>query len=192
MWIGTTHGLEDRPRRTPKHWGQPCPTPHCSPSRLMDRGTMSAISPSLTQSGTRRLCRCRACAQPCAATRDTVFLGLRSPEEQGLMALQMLLVTGALSALGFVLGVTADTVLEWRRRAAQQAHEINTHLLRALPVTPRATRRDVAWHPPSTGPAGRPGRREHRRERRRAAVGLEQCRPGVSSHPRGVCWSTDV
>src|SRR5207249_8182412 len=47
----------------------------------------------------------------------------------------MLLVKVALSDMGFVLGVTEATVLEWLRRAAQKAHEINAHLLRDLPVT---------------------------------------------------------
>ena len=31
--------------------------------------------------------------------------------------------------------MTEATVLEWLRRAAQKAHEINAHLLRDLPVT---------------------------------------------------------
>src|SRR4029450_9893189 len=51
------------------------------------------------------------------------------------MALKMLLVKVTLSDIGFVLGVTEATVLEWLRRAAQKAHEINAHLLRDLPVT---------------------------------------------------------
>jgi IS1 family transposase len=51
------------------------------------------------------------------------------------MALKMLLVKVALSDIGFVLGVTEETVLAWLWRAAQQAHEVNRHLLRALPVT---------------------------------------------------------
>ena len=121
--------------RKPKNWGQPCPNPDCSHYRLMDRGTMSAISTSLTQSGKRRIFRCSACEQPFSETRDTVFFGLRSPEEKVMMALKMLLVKVALSDIGFVLGVTEETVLEWLRRAAQKAHEINTHLLRDLPVT---------------------------------------------------------
>jgi len=121
--------------RKPKHWGQPCPNPDCSHSRLMDRGNISAISTYLTQSGKRRIFRCSACEQPFSETRDTVFFGLRSPEEKVMMALKMLLVKVALSDIGFVLGVTEETVLEWLRRAAQKAHEINTHLLRDLPVT---------------------------------------------------------
>jgi transposase-like protein len=121
--------------RKPKNWGQPCPNPDCSHYRLMDRGNISAISTYLTRSGTRHIFRCSACEQPFSETRDTVFFDLRSPEEKVMMALKMLLVKVALSDMGFVLGVTEETVLEWLRRAAQKAHEINTYLLRDLPVT---------------------------------------------------------
>jgi len=41
------------------------------------------------------------------------------------MALKMLLVKVALSDLGFVLGVTEETVLAWLWRATQKAHEVN-------------------------------------------------------------------
>ena len=51
------------------------------------------------------------------------------------MALKMLLVRVDLAGIGFVLGVTEETVLAWLRRAAQQAEVINRHLLRDLPVT---------------------------------------------------------
>ena len=121
--------------RHPKAWGQPCPNPDCSHDRLINRGNMSAISTSLTPSGTRRLFRCGKCAGTCSETRDTVCFDLRTPEEQVIMALKMLLVTVALSDLGFGLGVTAATVLAWRGSAAKQAHAINAHLLRDLPVT---------------------------------------------------------
>ena len=130
--------------RKPKNWGQPCPHPDCAHYRLMDRGHMSAISPSLTRSGTRRLFRCSACEPPFSATRDTGFFDLRSPEVKVLMALKMLLVKVALSAMGFVLGVTEDTVLAWLRRAAQKAHEITTSLRRDLPVT--HVQLDEMWH----------------------------------------------
>jgi hypothetical protein len=73
-----------------------------------------------------------------------VFFDLRTPEEKIMMALQMLLVKVALSAIGFVLGVTEGTVLEWRRRAAQKAEESNAHRLRELPVT--QVQLDEMWH----------------------------------------------
>jgi hypothetical protein len=74
------------------------------------------------------------------------------------MALKMLLVKVALSDMGFVLGVTEATVLEWLRRAAQKAEEINAHLLRELPVT--QVQLDEMWnfirrkHAQHAGPDG--------------------------------------
>jgi IS1 family transposase/transposase-like protein len=121
--------------RKPKDWGQPCPNPDCPHYRLINRGNMSAISTYLTQSGKRRIFRCNACAVTFSETRDTVFFDLRTPEEQVMMALKMLLVKVGLSDIGFVLGVTEETVLMWLERAAHKAHEINAHLLRDLPVT---------------------------------------------------------
>ena len=121
--------------RNPQDWGQPCPNPDCSHYRLMHRGNISAVSTYMTQSGKRRIFCCSKCERPFSETRDTVFFDLRTPEEKVMMALKMLLVKVALSDISFVLGVTEETVLEWLRRAAQKAHEINTHLLRDLPVT---------------------------------------------------------
>lgn len=121
--------------RKPQDWGHPCPNPDCSHYRLMHRGNISAISTYMTQSGKRRIFCCSKCARPFSETRDTVFFDLRTPEEKVMMALKMLLVKVALADISFVLGVTEETVLEWLRRAAQKAHEINVHLLRDLPVT---------------------------------------------------------
>jgi IS1 family transposase/transposase-like protein len=121
--------------RKPKDWDQPCPNPDCPHYRLMNRGNISAISTYLTQSGKRRIFHCSKCEGTFSETRDTVFFDLRTPEEKVMMALKMLLVKVGLSDIGFVLGVTEETVLMWLERAAQKAHEINMHLLRNLPVT---------------------------------------------------------
>jgi transposase-like protein len=129
--------------RKPKDWGQPCPNPDCSHSRLMNRGNMSAISTSLTRSGKRCIFLCNACEGTFSETRDTVFFDLRTPEEQVMMARKMLLVTVGLTDIGVVLGVTEATVLMWRERAAQKAHEMNVHLLGDLPVT--EVQRDEMW-----------------------------------------------
>ncbi len=51
-----------------------------------------------------------------------------------MMALKRLLVRVDLAGIGFVLGVTEETVLGWLKRAAHHADAINRHLLRALPV----------------------------------------------------------
>jgi IS1 family transposase len=101
----------------------------------MHRGNISAISTYLTQSGKRHIFRCSKCEGTFSETRDTVFFDLRTPEEKVMMALKMLLVKVGLSDIGFVLGVTEETVLMWLERAAHKAHEISAHLLRDLPVT---------------------------------------------------------
>ena len=121
--------------RKPKDWGQPCPNPECPHYRRRQQGNVSAIATYLTQSGKRRVFRCRTCAMHFAETRETVFFDLRTSEEKVMMALKMLLVRVDLTGISFVLGVTEEAVLAWLRRAAQQAEEINRHLLRYLPVT---------------------------------------------------------
>jgi len=121
--------------RKPKDWGQPCPNPECTYYRRMQQGNVSAIATYLTQSGKRRIFRCHTCATHFFETRATVFFDLRTSEEKVMMALKMLLVRVELAGIGFVLGVTEETVLAWLRRAAHQAKAINRHLLRALPVT---------------------------------------------------------
>jgi IS1 family transposase len=121
--------------RTPKAWGQPCPNPECTHYRRMQQGNVSAIATYLTQSGKRRILRCRTCTTHFAETRETVFFDLRTSEEKVMMALKMLLVRVDLAGISFVLGVTEETVLVWLQRAAYQAEEINHHLLRNLPVT---------------------------------------------------------
>jgi len=121
--------------RKPKAWSQPCSNPDCASYRLINRGNVSALSTYLTQSGKRRIFRCKDCERTFSETRETVFFDLRTSEEKVIMALKMLLGKVALSAIGFVLGVTEETVLEWLRRAAHKAQEINDPLLRDLPVT---------------------------------------------------------
>jgi IS1 family transposase len=137
--------------RCPKDWDQPCPNPACARFKLMNRGHVSAISTSLTASGKRRIVCGRDCRTSFSETRDTVFFDLCTPEAQVSMALKMLLVRVDLAGISCVLGVTEATVLAWRRRAALKAQEINTHLLRALPVTP--VQLDAMWNVVARQPA---------------------------------------
>jgi transposase-like protein len=121
--------------RKPKDWGHPCPNPEGMHYKRMQQGNVSAIAPYLTQSGKRRIFRCHTCATHFAETRETVFFDLRTSAEKVIMALKMLLVRVDLNGIGFVLGVTEETVLAWLWRAAQQAEALNQHLLHKLPVT---------------------------------------------------------
>src|SRR5713226_3125741 len=121
--------------RTPKDWGQPCPNLECAHYSRTTCGNVSAIATYLTQSGKRRIFRCKTCETTFAETQDTVFFDLRTSEEKVMMALKMLLVRVDLSGISFVLGVHEATVLAWLMRAAVKAQEINAHVLRELPVT---------------------------------------------------------
>src|SRR2546425_7647110 len=92
-------------------WGQPCPHPDCSLHKMRPKGNVSAISPSMTHSGKRRLVRCPQGTMCCSETRDTLCFDLKTSEEKVMMALKMLLGTVDLAGIRFVLGVTEATVL---------------------------------------------------------------------------------
>jgi transposase-like protein len=121
--------------RTATDWGQPCPNPTCSHYSLMNRGNVRAIATYPTQSGRRRIFQCKLCGEQFSETRGTVFFDLRTVEETVILVLKLLLCKVELTALSFALGVTEGTVLEWLRRAAEKAEEINQHLLREVNVT---------------------------------------------------------
>jgi IS1 family transposase/transposase-like protein len=101
----------------------------------MNRGNVSAIATYQTQSGQRRIFRCKECGEQFSETRQTVFFDLRTPEEKVIIVLKLLLCKVELTSISFALGVTEETVLEWLRRAAEKAAEINAHLLREVKVT---------------------------------------------------------
>src|SRR5918997_2365397 len=100
----------------------------------MNPGNISAIATYATQSGTRRIFKCRDCGGTFSETRDTVFFDLRTAEEKVMMALK-LLVRVELAPISFVLGITEETLTEWLRRAALKAEAINPPLLREVHLT---------------------------------------------------------
>jgi hypothetical protein len=121
--------------REAKDWNQPGPNPVCDPYQRMNPGNISAIATYATQSGTRRIFKCRDCEGTFSETRDTVFFDRRTAEEKVMMALKLLLVRVELAPISFVLGVTEETLIEWLRRAALKAEAITAHLLREVYLT---------------------------------------------------------
>jgi transposase-like protein len=121
--------------RKAHNWNQPCPNPTCTQYGQKNQGNIRSIASYMTQSGKRRVFHCTTCNEQFSETRDTVFFDLRTPEEKVMMALKMLLVRVSLANISFVLGMTEDTILTWLERAARKAEEINTALLKELPVT---------------------------------------------------------
>ena len=132
--------------RRPRDWGHPCPNAECPLFKRMNRGNVSAISTYMTESGKRRIFRCRHCETTFAETQDTVFFDLRTSEEKVMMALKMLLVRVDLSGISFVLGVHEETVLAWLVRAAAKAHGDQRAFAAEPARHPGPTRRDVELH----------------------------------------------
>jgi len=129
--------------RKAQDWGQPCPNPACTHYRLMNRGNVRAIATYPTQSGRRRIFDCKLCGEQFSETRATVFFDLRTSEEKVILVLKLLLCKVELSSMSCALGVTEKTILEWLRRAAEQATVINQHLLREVQVA--SVQLDELW-----------------------------------------------
>jgi transposase-like protein len=109
----------------------------------MNRGNVRAIATYPTQRGQRRIFACKLCREQFSETRGTVFFDLRTPEERVILVLKLLLCKVELTSLSFALGVTEETTLEWLRRAAEKAAEINQHLRREVKVI--AVQLDEWW-----------------------------------------------
>ena len=121
--------------RKPQEWAQYCPNPDCKYYKLMKEGNISSIATYMSNSGKRRIFNCSICKKSFSETAGTVFFDLRTTEERVMMALKMMLVKVDLSGISFVLGVKEETILEWLRRAAEKAREINEVLMKELPIT---------------------------------------------------------
>jgi IS1 family transposase/transposase-like protein len=121
--------------KKPQNWGQSCPNANCNDYGRNSQGNICSIASYLTQSGKRRIFRCKTCGTMFSETRDTVFYDLRTSEEKVMMALKMILVKVELSGISFVLGVKEETVLEWLKKASKKAKEINEALMKELSVT---------------------------------------------------------
>lgn len=126
---------EEEPMRRPQEWHQPCPNATCMPYGQKDHGNIRSLATYMTQSGKRRIFHGTTCDTQFLETQETVFFDLQTAEEKVMMALKMILVRVSLTNISFVLGVKEETVLEWLERAAQKIVEINTALLKELPVT---------------------------------------------------------
>jgi transposase-like protein len=124
----------------------------------MNCGNVRAIATYPTQSGRRRLFQCKVCGEQFSETRGTVFFDLRTVEETVILVLKLLLCKVELTALSFALGVTEGTVLEWLRRAAEKAEEINQHWLARSGRHAGSTGRVVELHRAQARHHSNPGR----------------------------------
>jgi len=72
-----------------------------------------ALATYQTHSGRRRLFACQRCGEQVSETRQTVFFALRTPAEQVIIVLKLLLGQVEWTSLSVALGVTEETILAW-------------------------------------------------------------------------------
>jgi hypothetical protein len=97
--------------RRPSDWGPPCPHVACPLVKRLNRGHVSARSPSMTASGKRRIVRGPRGATTVAETQGPVFCDLRTSAATGRLAVKMRLVRVERSGIACGRGVPAATVL---------------------------------------------------------------------------------
>ena len=130
--------------RTAQKWAQPCPNPNCQYHHQFHGGNIIAQSTYETQSGTRRIFKCKHCGQLFSETRNTVFYELRLPEERVMLVLKLSLVAVSLNGISFAVGVSEETILRWLQRASEQAKRVNAQLLKEVRV--KQVQLDEMWN----------------------------------------------
>ncbi len=129
--------------RKAQNWNLPCPNKECEIYGQMNKDNIISQSTYETQSGKRRIFKCKCCGQSFSETRDTVFFDLKSPEEKVIMVLKMILMQVSLSAISFIPDVKGETILKWLDRAYQKADLINKVLLKDISV--KEVQSDEMW-----------------------------------------------
>jgi IS1 family transposase/transposase-like protein len=121
--------------RKAKNWNEACPNKKCENYGELGLGNIISTATYKSQSGPRRVFKCKSCGESFSETRGTVFFDLRTPEEKVIMALKMILVRVHLGAICFVLDIKEETILGWLDRAYHKADEINKLLMKDINAT---------------------------------------------------------
>ncbi len=81
---------------------------------------------------------CKECGKSFCSRTQSIFYGLRSPEEKILEAIRLLVSGSSLRGVGEIIGVQSRTVRSWLKAAAEQAElneRVNSMLIKELKVT---------------------------------------------------------
>jgi len=103
-----------------------CWNPNCSEYGILNPDNVRKNG--RTRKGTQRY-QCKTCLKTFVATMGTVFYGRHHSQETILESLAMLAERNSLAAVRRVKGVKEDTLIEWRRAAAQHVEPIEALLL---------------------------------------------------------------
>ena len=81
-----------------------------------------------TAKGTQRL-KCTICGKVSVGNRGTIFYGLHHSPKEILECLAMLAERNSLAAIHRIKGIKEETVMDWLRKAANHAEEIEAWCL---------------------------------------------------------------
>jgi len=121
--------------RPPKDYGMFCPNKACESYGLFGQGNIVVISTYMTQSGKRRIFRCKLCGETFSETRGTIFYDLRTEEERVLLTLKLLLKRMSITDIAEVLETNEATIRRWLAKAAEHSEQVSQKLLNSLTVT---------------------------------------------------------
>ena len=121
--------------RLPKDYGMFCPNKTCESYGLFGQGNIIVISTYMTQSGRRRIFRCKLCGETFSETRGTIFYDLRTEEEKVLLTLKLLLKRMSITDIAEVLETNEDTIRNWLAKAAEHSEQVSQKLVHSLSVT---------------------------------------------------------
>lgn len=124
--------------RRPKYnlANEACPNPECSLYGKTGKGNIVSNGTIQTkQGGSRRKFLCKICGKSFCSRTGTIFYDLRTPEDEVLLALKLLVKGMPLRSVADVLGVKLDTVRHWLRVAAGHSEKVSVMLLKELKVS---------------------------------------------------------
>ncbi len=124
-----THSKERMKRIKPKI--QACTNSKCTFYRKTGKGNVIFNGTYRTKEGSiNRRFYCNKCGKSFCSRTETIFYGLRSPEENILKALKLLVKGMPLQGVAKSLGVTFNTVRRWLEIAVGQREKIDSILLK--------------------------------------------------------------
>lgn len=112
-----------------------CPNQKCIDFGQTGKGNIVGNGTYKTQSGHVRKFICRSCNTVFCERKGTAFYDLRTPEENIILAMKLIVKGMSLRGVAEVLEVKLDTVRRWLYLAAEHSEQINEVLMKDIKVS---------------------------------------------------------